>query len=359
MTTVHVPMDVRLQKQCRVLSDAGYDVTLLAACDSPPAGSAVPVKAIPKARNRPERMLVSTRNAYRAARALKADIYHFHDPELIPVGAALKRRGARVVYDVHEDYPAEILTKPWIEPRLRKVVSRASDIVERGFSRHFDLIVTATSSIAERFPHERTVVVQNFPDVAEMAVPNGTPMAERARQVAYVGELTEVRGAYEMVQAVTAVIGPVELHVAGRMSPPSVEDRMRELDSAGRVRFLGFQGRPAVRDLLAASRAGLVVLHPTPNHVNAQPTKLFEYMAADLPVVASDFPLWREIIGGVRSGILVNPLDPDAIASAITWLLDNPDEAEAMGRRGCQAVLERYNWDREGAALVAAYARLV
>ena len=82
-------------------------------------------------------------------------------------------------------------------------------------------------------------------------------------------------------------------------------------------------------------------------------------MAASLPVIASDFPLWRQIVDGAGCGLLVDPLDPKAIAGAIQWLLDNPHEAEAMGRRGRQAVATEYNWDRETRKLVALYNRML
>jgi len=114
----------------------------------------------------------------------------------------------------------------------------------------------------------------------------------------------------------------------------------------------------AVVEMLAEARLGLVLFHPRPNHLESQPNKLFEYMAAGLPVVASSFPLWKEIVEGTRCGLVVDPLDPHAAANAIRWLLAHPEEAEAMGARGRQAVHDRFNWRREEATLLDCYARL-
>ncbi|MGQ9498496.1 MAG: glycosyltransferase, partial [Desulfotomaculales bacterium] len=164
----------------------------------------------------------------------------------------------------------------------------------------------------------------------------------------------------EMVTAMTLLpeaLG-VRLVLAGKFVPPFLEDEVRQLPGWERVDFRGWQDRAAVARLLGEARAGLVVLYPEPNYVEAQPNKLFEYMSAGLPVIASDFPLWRDIVEEAGCGLLVDPLDPAAIAQAIQWILEHPKEAEAMGRRGQKAVFDRYNWDTEAAKLLAFYRRL-
>jgi glycosyltransferase involved in cell wall biosynthesis len=126
-----------------------------------------------------------------------------------------------------------------------------------------------------------------------------------------------------------------------------------------RVDFHGWADRPAVARILASCRGGLVLFHPEPNHVTAQPNKMFEYMAAGLPVIASDFPLWREIVDGAGCGLLVDPMDPAAIARAMQWIIDHPEEAAEMGRRGRAAVEHTYNWEAESTKLIELYRRLL
>jgi glycosyltransferase involved in cell wall biosynthesis len=118
------------------------------------------------------------------------------------------------------------------------------------------------------------------------------------------------------------------------------------------VDYLGWQSRREAVKLLGRVRVGLVVLHPTPAFLESYPVKLFEYMAAGLPVIASDFPLWREIVSKAEAGILVDPRNPAAIAGAIDHLLRHPDDAARMGANGRRAVLQRYNWSQEASKLV-------
>jgi glycosyltransferase involved in cell wall biosynthesis len=113
-----------------------------------------------------------------------------------------------------------------------------------------------------------------------------------------------------------------------------------------------------LRELFTA-RAGVALLHPRPNHMDAiRSNKLFEYMAAGLPVIASDLPTWREIVLGAGCGLVVDPGDHRAIAEAIQHLLTNPDEAAAMGQRGRSAVRERFNWEGEAGRLLSVYGEL-
>ena len=118
---------------------------------------------------------------------------------------------------------------------------------------------------------------------------------------------------------------------------------------------LGFVDRDRVRQVLSRSMAGLVTLHPIINYIDALPVKMFEYMSAGIPVIASDFPLWREIIQGDDCGLLLDPLNPAAIAHAIDYLVSHPEEAQRMGKNGRTAVETKYNWTMEEKKLLAFY----
>lgn len=362
MTSVHRAEDTRiLLKECRTLSDAGYRVVLVAQHYQDEVKHGVEIRALPTPRNRVERMLLTAFRVFVIALREKGDVYHFHDPELIPVGILLRLFGKKVVYDVHEDVPKQIMAKHWIPKFLRGFVAKLTAMFERFGSLVFDKIIAATPAIAKRFPRHKTVVVQNFPILGELVLAESPPYAKRPAWIAYVGGITVARGIREMVAALELLpeeLG-VRLRLAGKFAPEDLAREVQSMPGWEKVDYLGWQSRSEVAELLGNSRVGLVLFLPEPNHVRSQPNKLFEYMSAGIPVVASDFSLWREIVEDAACGLLVDPSDPQAIADAICYLFANPKEAETMGRNGRQAVTERYNWSVEAKKLISMYKELL
>jgi glycosyltransferase involved in cell wall biosynthesis len=176
-------------------------------------------------------------------------------------------------------------------------------------------------------------------------------------EVCYVGGIAKIRGIAEVCEAIGLAKTNVRLNLCGRFVESGVELDVKAMPSWRCINEFGFLDRLGVRDVLSRSVAGMVTFHPLPNHVDAQPNKMFEYMSAGIPVIASDFPMWREIIKGNDCGLLVDPLDPMAIAQAIDYLVANPEEAKRMGTNGRRAVNERYNWALEELKLLAFYER--
>jgi glycosyltransferase involved in cell wall biosynthesis len=365
IASTHSPLDVRIfEKECRSLARTGYEVHFVV--PGPPEAERDHVffhdLAKPAGGLRPFRIFRRLFAAYRAAKSASGAIYHFHECELIPVGCALKLSGAKVIYDVHEHYPFEAFSANKGRPLRAVTLSLAWTLLEMAARVSLDGFVAATPYIAGRFPARRTVLVQNFPILADFRPATGTAMQRgESTYLAYIGGISPIRGIREIVAALGLLPAdsPVRLRLLGNFSSGDFERELRSTPGWSRVDYLGFLPRGEAARQLQECAAGLVLYLPERDHVDAQPNKLFEYMAAGLPIIASNFPLWREYVEGRRCGIVVDPTNPRAILRAIERLLADPVDAAEMGARGRRAAETMLNWAAEEGKLLALYHRLV
>jgi glycosyltransferase involved in cell wall biosynthesis len=362
ITSAHQTGDDRIfHKECRSLAANGFAVTVVGPGQGSESIAGVRIVGVPSfGGGRLRRMSATVCRLLIRCLRLPADVYHFHDPELITLGFALKLLGRRVVYDVHEDYPQKILTKEWISPIVRRPLSVMMAAVEALAGRLFDGIVAVTPTIADRFPPAKTTTLRNFPMLEEFPAAAGMAYGERPLRVCYVGGLSKTRGLLDMVRAAGLAQGGAAqcLQLAGCFGDDEEEAQSRAEPGWARVDYLGWLDRAGIAQIMANVRAGLVVLHPDRCFMEAYPIKMFEYMAAGLPVVASDFPVYREILDDGACGLLIAPADPPALARAIEWILAHPDKAEAMGEQGRQRVSTLYTWAAERQKLFDLYRRL-
>jgi glycosyltransferase involved in cell wall biosynthesis len=218
--------------------------------------------------------------------------------------------------------------------------------------RRFDGVVCATPRIAQTLATPHTIEALNYPVAEEITVPDSEVERDPAK-VVFVGGFTAIRGAAEMIDAMTLLNQrlPARLVICGTM-PSDVRARSEGQPGWAYVEDMGWQTRPQTQHQMATATCGLCVFHPEPNHVEAVPNKLFEYMAAGLPVVASNFPFWHHFVADVGAGVMVDPLDPESIAAGLQQILDDPGRAANMGAAGRQAVRDRFNWDIEAGKLL-------
>lgn len=361
LTSAHPRHDTRIfLKQCRSLAATGYETHLVVADGGgDELRDGVQIVDVGAANGRRDRAVGATRRVLKRAIELDADIYHFHDPELLPIGLALKRRRKRVIYDSHEDLPRDILSKAYISAIARHPIAVTADLFERFASRRFDAVVAATPVIRDKFHAfgAMAVDVNNFPMLGELDM--ASTAHPKAAEVCYVGGIATVRGIKEIVVAMALCRSQGRLNLAGTFDEAGLKDEVEKVPGWDRVNELGYLSRSQVRDVLHRSVAGLVTLHPTQAYMDALPIKMFEYMSASIPVIASNFPRWREIVEGNGCGLCVDPLDPAAIAVAIDRLIENPALARDMGVNGNKAIHQRYNWEAEERKLLSLYEQIL
>jgi len=306
----------------------------------------------------------------RTALREKADFYHFHDPELLLIGALL-RIGARksVVYDIHEHYPAAVRERRWIPKFMRAPVSRFLGVIELPLSQLMTAIVVADDGLEERFAVRAREVVKlyNFPlkSLFKETVPERErPLVEKPPTAVYVGGIGPERGILTMLQTTSIVVNELgrdmKLRLVGAISSGlerPVDERINLLNIADSVEFVGRVPHEELPDYMRDAYLGFLALKPSRFAMNI-PTKMFEYMACALPIVATDCATTRRFMDGLDFGFLIASEKPEPYAEAIVHLLDHPEEAKRMGQNGRRAFLERYNWDSEAAKLLDLYRRL-
>jgi glycosyltransferase involved in cell wall biosynthesis len=364
LTTVHPAFDSRVfQKEAKTLANAGYAVTLIAQHNKNEIVDGVKIIALSTPRNRFQRMFgITIRVLYLGFRE-SASIYHFHDPELIPAGIIFKIFGKKVIYDVHEDYRKQIPSKPYLPLATRKTIAFLIAMLERITTPFFDAVVAATNQIALNFSfHKQIIAICNFPILSNYSsCPRVIFQGRSQFRLIYSGILNEIRGIKKIVEALQCASKDIEIEliICGLFSSQKFEQEIKRLPGFQTVRYEGMVDFNIVPQLMASADAGIVCFLPEPNHIDAMPNKLFEYMAAGLPVIASNFPLWREIVENNKCGICVDPSEPRDIARAIVSLAKDSAICETMGENGRKAVLEKYNWGCESIKLRDLYQKLL
>lgn len=361
LTSVHIPFDGRVfHREARSLAKAGYEVVLITRHDKEEVVDGVRVVPLPQPRSRMQRMTKVMWRLYRLAVRENADVYHFHDPELMIAGLLLKMRGKRVIWDVHEHYPNGILDKYYLPKPLRRLISKSFDLFERAVVRFFDYVIYTTPFVGERYAtmKVRSGRVENYP-IIELAETFERNPQER---VIYLGGMSRIRGLVEMVEAFGIVAKRYprwELYLVGSCRPASLEQELKELAKKlgveANVKFIAWVPYEEKERLSSQASMGVITYLPYANNTSCLPNKLFDYMLVGLPVIASNFPLYREVVEPNRCGLIVDPSKPDQIARAMEYLIEHPQEARQMGENGRRAIVEKYNWEKESRRLLEIY----
>lgn len=346
----HRPDDIRIyQKECISLAKYGHQVIYVTSNMNMESvnikDSNVEVITVKLQKtNKKLPFLLYCKELKKILMPLDADVYHFHEVVLLSVLLYMKKQGKHVIYDMHEDNPRAM--QPSMCRRRGKILGNLLSIIieiyENYCIRKADYVVTATPHIEKRCKKLTTSVscIANFPIIRNKKI-DERPFDERERVACYTGGISETNGIFNIIDAMRQVNG--SLYLAGVL-PKEIKNRLMKCDSWGKVCELGYINRDEIQKILQKSMVGLVVYLRAGNTVEALPNKLFEYMEAGLPVIASDFPLWKKIVEENQCGICVNPDKPDEIADAINRIFENPKFAEEMGRNGRKLVQEKYNW---------------
>jgi glycosyltransferase involved in cell wall biosynthesis len=323
---------------------------------------------------------------------IEADVYHFHDYELIFKVGKIKRKlpNCKLIYDVHEHYPDMMRRSRKFPNIIKPLLVFAVDKAELYYAKKFDQIITADDATKERFKpyNERVDIIYNFTEFRPQAekenkasenmptsesIPDPENIANSEEDVAspkvydliYQGDITLERGVYHVVQAIKILrekFPDIKMVFVGAfndtLGKEIVDSYIAENNLQGNIEFTGRVPHTEVEHYIRKSKIGLVTLMPVPKFYKNIPTKQFEYMSCGLPVVGSNLPPIQRFLTPYNSGIIVDPTKPEEIAKAIGILLSDPRLCEEMGQNGIKAVREEYNWGKMEELLLKIYSRL-
>lgn len=356
----HAPYDTRIfHKEALTLIKNGFSVSIIIPHDRDESRAGISIIAVPVKKKGWQKLLVNPINILKKSLGQPPQsIFHIHDSNILLVGLVLKILGRTVIYDAHEDTPLQIGYQHWVPGLARKPYAWFYFVLEKVCSWMFDRIIVAEPVIAKYFPKRKTILLRNFPIADVFRTHEPVSYNKRKLRLIHVGTLTRVRGLFEMLDAakIASDHTDFEFYLGGKFSPAGLEAKVA---SAYRVNFTGWVSYTDLVDLLFDSRIGIIIPHPIDRYKTNYPVKLFEFMAASIPVIASREGESAAFVSEAQCGILVDPLNVKQIAEAIVWLFEHPEEAEAMGKRGQKLIFAHYNWEKESAALLEMYARLM
>lgn len=357
VTSAHMPFDGRIfERECSSLAKR-YEVYMIVPNTQDCERNNVHVIGVQIPSSRIKRVL-HLNNIYKRMLEVNADVYHFHEPELIPYALKIKKLGKRIVFDSHEDVPATILRMNYIPKVMRGTISYLYSTYEKHAIKKFDAVVSVTPSIVERLKksNNNTYMITNFPIYKEEDDYRGW-----VRKVGFAGTVSPNWNIISILEAIKDVnvtfelIGPAE---------SCFINHLRTLPGWDKVNYHGQINHNEVLSIMKSCSVGLALeSYDNPNAGGKKGslgvTKIFEYMQMGIPVLATDLDNWVPVIEGTNSGFCINPKDVDQIKDKILFLLNHQDEARRLGNNGKKAIKEKYCWQTQEKMLFDMYNQIL
>ena len=362
MTSVHSQKDIRIfEKECSALVEVGYEVHLVAPGKNG-KDNGVHIHGVgDRPKSRLKRIFLFSRLVYREALKVDAQIYHFHDPELIPYGLKLQRKGKKIIFDSHENV-LEYLTEKTYIPRLIRMICGKAFLSYIKFScSKFECIISVDPIICNNYKqiNKNVKMIANYPVVDKSNMYENEFLKEQ-KYIAFAGGIDSQWNHDTIINAIENIEG-IKYILCGTAENKYLE-YLKTLPGWKKVEFRGKVAHKEALNILHSSIAG-VALCSSSNNTNGKKgtlgnTKLFEIMMSTVPVICTSFNSWKKIIEENQCGICVDPRNTVAVKEAIQAILDNPRKAQEMGKRGKKIVIEKYNWENEKRKLCDLYADL-
>jgi glycosyltransferase involved in cell wall biosynthesis len=359
VNAVHKPYDTRIfHKEALSLIQAGWHVIIIVPHTHSETVLGVEVVSVPLPKKGWEQLIKCPWYIFREALKQPKDaVYHLHDSELLIIGLLLRITGRTVIYDAHEDTPLQISYQHWLPGWAKFFYRWFYFMLEKVCGWSFKAIIVAEPVIAKYFPVRKTFLVRNFPVADVFKQTLNKTYSDRDTDMVYIGLLSRVRGLKEMLEGHQKACKSVKVNflLGGKFAPKNLKEELFDSYSATYVGWVNYE---RLVNILFNAKIGIIIPHPIERYRTNYPVKLFEYMAAGIPVIASAEGESASFVREAQCGILVNPLDTNQVADAIIWLLNNPIDAEKMGNNGREIIFRKYCWEMERESLLKVYSNV-
>ena len=375
ISTVHPLHDPRIfYLECWSQVQAGHEVTYLVQSDHDDYQlNGVRIRSVGKkaaitAGLRLKQRLSRFVNALKISRSINADVYHIHDPELIPLAVWLRlRTGAVVIFDAHEDDVAYIRQKTYLHRLLKPILLLAMQINVRLAARGLSAIVVCDAGVEalyhRHYGAKHVVIAHNFPRLDVFTLPTNVPPTDKQYDLVYHGSIPR----YHLEIAFNVADILKQRGVKARWlffgNCPYLDWAQREIERRGLKEYVtidhGWIQYDQVVPRLKTTRIGFIPLPDLPKFQTNIPSKLFEFMALEMPTILSDLPPSRPFVGDGTCAIMVKADDYEAYADAITRLLDDPALCQQMGAVARARIERDYHWEKEAVEILKLYERLI
>jgi len=359
-TSGHKPFDTRIfHKEALSLHQNGFKVSIIIPHEKDLTQEGIDIISVPSPPNGYQKLLITPLLVFfKALRQNRKAVYHVHDSELLFISLLLKLLGRKVIYDAHEDTPLQIEYQHWLPGWLKWPYKWFYYWLEKLCGKIFTAVIVAEPIIARYFPPNTTTLVRNFPIYQTFQRIPIPPYVQRKNWLIYTGLISEVRGVKQMIGAVKKAREKqdFEFMVVGFFAPKHLEHEVLAHQEVNYTPWLPYN---EMLKQLFQSKIGIIIPNPVKRYNTNYPVKMFEYMAAGLPVIGSKHAEAAKFIRECQGGILVDPLDEQEISLAIVELFSNSQRAQAMGERARKMISEKYNWEQESQKLLSLYDRLL
>lgn len=366
MTSTHRAKDQRIfDKECISLARAGYDVYLVEQGNSEECHGVHIIGTGEISDDRYYRLLHRPKKIYQLALDVDADIYQFHDMELIPYGLKLKKKGKKVIFDYHEDYAARFSESDALPfPKLlRNFLGYVYRFYEKFAIKQFDALISVTPHICDRLKkiNGNTEMITNYPLLRRNDWLVATSYNITSDYFCFIGQVSDTYRIMHIVEAIQE-IEDVKLKICGPTRTKDYLERIKKCDKKNKVEYLGELEYSVIPDIIRNAKAAFALSQYNANvggHIGTLGcNKFFETMLCGVPVICTDFILWKEIIEKYECGICVDSYDKKQLIKAMHWIIENPNEAASMGEKGKNAALLEFNWDTQEQKLINLYKKI-